>query len=237
MASEVTATNDKCIICKSDIAPGAKKCLKCNSRQDWLRFLDVGNTSISLLIAAVSVVALSADNIVKAIGYFSDSRKSTFTATLAEVGPKQLSVFISNRGPGAAVFKGQALCSIWPTEKAEMLYVGDGGKYHSSRYPKPTEVAGRYVYSYGDGDSTKIIAPGERQIFRLPFRELLVVGEKDLPKDIDEIKSYCHLHYTHENGSNDGVFRTIDSLNVAFFGLDQPDVQAAIASAAREKSK
>lgn len=50
MTDDVAAS--KCIVCISDINPGAKKCLKCNSRQDWLRYLDVGNTSISLLIAA-----------------------------------------------------------------------------------------------------------------------------------------------------------------------------------------
>jgi hypothetical protein len=237
MASEAVTTNDKCIVCKSDIAAEAKKCLKCNSRQDWLRFLDVGNTSISLLIAAVSVVALSADNIIKAIGYFSDSLKSSFTATLADVDPKQLSVFISNRGPGAAVFQGQALCSIWATEKAETLFVGENDKYYLSRYPKPGEVAGRYIYFYGDSGSATVIAPGQRQIFRLPFREIFVVGEKDLPRNQDEIKSYCTIDYKHENGNDDVLLRTVNSVNAVFFALDQPDVQAAIGSAARQKSK
>ena len=53
--------NEKCIVCKSDINAGAKKCLNCNSRQGWSRFLDVGNISLSLLIAAISVAALCAD--------------------------------------------------------------------------------------------------------------------------------------------------------------------------------
>ena len=134
-----------------------------------------------------------------AAAYLSDPLQSTFTATLAEVSPKQVSVFVSNRGPGAAVFQPHALCSIWATEKAETLQIGDGSKYHASRYPKPTEVAGRYIYLYGDDEgSAKISEPGKREVFKLDFRDLLVVGDKNLPAGRDEIKSYCTISYKHE---------------------------------------
>jgi hypothetical protein len=237
MTSEDVTPNQKCIVCKSDINAGAKKCLKCNSRQDWLRFLDVGNTSISLLIAAVSVVALCADKLASAINFLSDPMQSSFTATLAEVNPKQISVFVSNRGPGAAVFQPHALCSIWATEKAETLYVGEGNRYYESRYPKPAEVAGRYIYLYGDEDgSSTIIEPGQRQVFKLKFREMLLQG-KDVPDGRDEVKSYCTIMYKHENGRDEGLLRTIDSVNVSFFSLDSPGVQAAIDAAAAERKR
>lgn len=142
---------------------------------------------------------------------------------------------MSNRGPGAAVFQRHALCSIWATEKAETLYEGEEGRYYVSRYPKPAEIAGRYIYFYGDEDgSTTIIEPGQRQVFKLAFREMLLQG-KHVPEGRDEVKSYCTIMYKHENGRQEGLLRTIDSVNGMFFSLDSPGVQDAIDAAQRRK--
>lgn len=228
-------SSSQCIVCKSDILPGAKKCLKCSSRQDWLRFLDVGNTSLSLLIAAISVVALSAEHIGKAIGYLADPLKSSFTVTLTDVDTKQLSVFISNRGPGAAVFPGHALCSIWATDKAETLVVGEQGRSVASRYPRPEEVTGRYIYFFGAGNSTTVVEPGQRRLVTMPFRELKIPEGKDLPASRGEVKSYCFIDFSHENGEEDGLLRLVDSSRVSFFALDGPEVRAAV-TAVQSKS-
>lgn len=227
--------SNQCIICRSDILPGAKKCLKCNSRQDWLRFLDVGNTSLSLLVAAISVVALSAEHIGKAIGYLANPLKASFTVTLTDVDTKHLSVFISNRGPGAAIFPGHALCSIWATDKAETLMVGEKGSFVTSRYPKPEEVVGRYIYFFGLGNSTTVVQPGERRLVTMPFRELKIAEGKELPATRGEVKSYCFIDFSHENGEEDGLLRSVDSIRVSFFALDRPDV-GALLTAARSKS-
>ncbi len=234
--SESRPDQPHCIVCKSDILPGAKKCLKCGSRQDWLRFLDVGNTSVSLFIAAISVVALSAEHLTKAMGYFADPLRSTFTTTVTGIDPEKLTMFVSNRGPGAAVFPGHALCSMWPTQKLETLIGGDGS--YTSRNPKPSEVAGRYVFMYGNSDSTVIIEPGQRRVVTMPFRELKIVDGKDLPSTRDEVKSYCFIDFTHENGKRDGEIRFIDSIQAAFFALDQPKVQEKITEElARQKAR
>jgi hypothetical protein len=91
---------------------------------------------------------------------------------------------------------------------------------------------------YGDDEgSTTIIEPGKRQVFRLPFREMLVVGDKDQPAGRDEIKSYCTINYKHENGRDEGLLRIVDSVNAMFFSLDQPGAQAAISLASRRKSE
>ena len=66
---------------------------------------------------------------------------------------------------------------------------------------------------------------------------MLAVGDKDLPASRDEIKSYCTISYKHENGNDEGLLRIVDKVNAMFFSLDQPDVQAAISSAAKQKSQ
>lgn len=52
-----------CIECQEEIQKGARKCKVCNSFQDWRRFFDVGSMVLSLMVALVSVTALSAEKI------------------------------------------------------------------------------------------------------------------------------------------------------------------------------
>lgn len=41
----------QCIQCASEIPSAARKCVHCQSLQDWRRHIDIGNTSLALLIA------------------------------------------------------------------------------------------------------------------------------------------------------------------------------------------
>ena len=44
-----------CKVCKNNIVEGAKKCAHCGSYQGRLRYLGIGNTTLSLIIALISV--------------------------------------------------------------------------------------------------------------------------------------------------------------------------------------
>lgn len=46
----------KCIVCKEEIKEGAKKCLKCNSYQDWRHRVKDAESFLALLVALVSVI-------------------------------------------------------------------------------------------------------------------------------------------------------------------------------------
>lgn len=48
-----------CRTCKETIKAGARKCIHCESYQDWRRFLAVGNTTLSLLVALASVLGVA----------------------------------------------------------------------------------------------------------------------------------------------------------------------------------
>lgn len=44
-----------CWACRTSISPGAKKCITCDCFQGWRRFLDFSSTTLSLLIALITV--------------------------------------------------------------------------------------------------------------------------------------------------------------------------------------
>lgn len=46
----------RCRTCQHELPPRAKRCLKCDSFQDWRRFFSMGSVVLSLLIALFSVL-------------------------------------------------------------------------------------------------------------------------------------------------------------------------------------
>jgi hypothetical protein len=45
----------QCIVCQEDIRKMARKCIHCDSFQDWRRYLNFSNTVLALLVALLSV--------------------------------------------------------------------------------------------------------------------------------------------------------------------------------------
>lgn len=48
----------ECIVCKSDIAAGAIKCVHCGSYQNFRRYIVLGNTALSLIVALSAVLTV-----------------------------------------------------------------------------------------------------------------------------------------------------------------------------------
>ena len=46
----------QCLTCASDIHSNAKKCVECGSFQDFRRYLSIGNTTLSMLVALMSAI-------------------------------------------------------------------------------------------------------------------------------------------------------------------------------------
>lgn len=220
----------ECIDCKSKVPYGARKCLTCGSRQDWRRFLDFGNTSATLVIAAMSVLALGSQHLISVYDWFADSERGGLSVKITSVNSDRISLFVDNDGPGSVVFNQSALCSIWPTHKSSTLWTfGRPGepKVMQTRYPTSEEVVGRYVYFYGQ-DNPIILKPGFQQIFNLRRRKGIITEGKELLASSEAVKSYCTFSFLHENTSEDGIMEILDSLSVSFFALERTDVQEAL---------
>lgn len=232
----------KCIVCKSAINKGAKKCLACGSRQDFLRFFDVGNTSLGLLIAAFSVLALGADNFVKFANYFVDDERANFTVKLIAVSAKQMSVFVDNDGPGKAILTGYATCSILTTEPVEVAsqselpiepapdiqtgsdavevrhiyrFGGDGEANFGGGYTTPPpEVDGK---TPRNGDGPMIIEPNRSQIYKVPY---LWLETRPINPTLIDDGNVCEIPYFHENGKDEIYTQPLSKNDVVNFFRD-----------------
>ncbi len=156
-ATEADAAKPLCVVCKTSINAGARKCLTCGSWQGWLRFLDVGNTSLSLFIAAISVLALSADNIARLLNWYADKELADFTVQLTQANPDAITLMIDNDGPGSVAFRGMVSCDVFQTATVRELITLESNNF-SIRYPKPQEIVARTTFFYGK--NTEIISPG-----------------------------------------------------------------------------
>ena len=56
-----------CHFCQNKIHFDAVKCAKCQSYQDWRRYLMLGNTAFALLVAVITVVTLGGPSFIDAI--------------------------------------------------------------------------------------------------------------------------------------------------------------------------
>ncbi len=64
---EGVSSKKLCRICCEPIAAGARKCIHCDSFQDWRGNLGVSATVLSLLVALVSVLTASAPILTKTL--------------------------------------------------------------------------------------------------------------------------------------------------------------------------
>lgn len=91
-----------CSTCREPIRPGARKCTKCDSFQDWRRFLSVGTSALALIIALVSVTSALGPSIIR---MFQGEQSDLAILYVASVGDELL-LLASNRGTRPAVIHG-----------------------------------------------------------------------------------------------------------------------------------
>lgn len=97
-----------CLICAEPIAFAAKKCKYCGSYQDYRRHFTFSGTILSLLVALVSVLALSAPIIKSAL----EPKDASIKFVTATVDEKYIYVLVTNKGNEAGTFNGADLFYI-----------------------------------------------------------------------------------------------------------------------------
>jgi hypothetical protein len=87
---------------------GAKKCTKCDSFQDWRRYLPLGQNVLALLVALVSVVTLG-------VPVFKDAFKkdaSDIKVNFQSAGPSTITLLASNTGMRSGGIGGSFILTI-----------------------------------------------------------------------------------------------------------------------------
>ena len=92
-------TTKPCRICGEDIKLAARKCVHCDSWQDWRRFFAVTPLVASLVATCISVAAIAIPIIVSAIR----PPNSEFQVSFQADSPEELSILVANTGtrPGS----------------------------------------------------------------------------------------------------------------------------------------
>ena len=91
----------RCKSCKEKIKAGATKCPKCQSFQNWQRYLILGNTTLALLVALVSIVTLGGPPLINAIRDALPRSEDIIVQSLAEtsgVTAGNIQIVAYNRG-------------------------------------------------------------------------------------------------------------------------------------------
>lgn len=84
-----------CRTCREEIKPGARKCVRCDSYQDWRRFLSMSSSVLALLIALISVLTVAVPIIVVAV----HPNKSDLVVAVQDVSSaRTFRLFVSNQG-------------------------------------------------------------------------------------------------------------------------------------------
>ncbi len=73
-----------CRTCREPIHRGARKCTECESYQDWRRFAAIGDTSLSLVVAGLSVLTVLVPLVVRAL----EADEEEIVVSVAQVEPE-----------------------------------------------------------------------------------------------------------------------------------------------------
>ena len=140
-----------CNTCAEEIRLAANKCRHCGVYQSgWRRKLNIGNSTLSLLIALVSVLTVGAPilgNVIQSMKY----KKEYITASIVDNSPNGFKIYISNEGNGTGIIitRGYISMNVGNGRLAQYISIG----------------------SQNGDDSTLILRPGDKIIYRVGIRE------------------------------------------------------------------
>jgi hypothetical protein len=110
---ESLPTPFKCVICASELDVSAQKCLKCQTWQNWKRFVPASQLTIALLLSLISVISAT---VPPALGYFAN-HSHTYVRVLGEselqepgAYPQQsILVLVANNGKRPSIVKSASI--------------------------------------------------------------------------------------------------------------------------------
>ena len=162
-----------CKICLNDINFGAKKCTECGGFHDWRRFVDVGNTSISLVIALISVFTIFisvADNVWV--------EGENVHVNVIEVGGSQIALAVTNSGEESAVISPWALFSNEDVAAFGVNIINDSKQVTTDLVINPKEIQ---VLTAVVHPTMRIITKSEKDCF-LEIEVFNLNGDKRVEK-------------------------------------------------------
>ncbi len=189
------ASTTACRVCGEDIKAAAKKCVHCDSYQDWRGQLGLSTEVLSLLVALISVLTIAVPVFVNAFAV----ENSRFAFSFQRSEELAFTVFVSNEGTRPGVMSNYAVVSV----------KGDGGK-HFEVGAGPKDIAVRQV---------SVVKPGTSELITLyrlhngvPVTSYNSAADEKLP-DVSLWKNLrCELTFdvTNFDGSDESTAVPVD---------------------------
>lgn len=204
--------NEKtCLSCGSLIPVAASKCHRCGSFQNWKRHLDIGNSTLSLLIALFSVIGISStqlESLYNAI--WLGGNDNVVAAVITEINEDSINILLANEG-STSVTLDQVICNIYPLNPG----VGIQWSHELRRYlmPSKSDVGPQKTYFYRSPPI--LLLPDEHRVWSASLGEIRTVAEYNGPATYDPAKGQtakCFFHTQTATGSEKFNFIKLDPL-------------------------
>ena len=143
----------ECRVCREKIKAGARKCIHCDSFQNWLSFVPVSSTILSLLVALVGVSSALIPQLQRAF----TPQRSELAFRFQSASLKVVSRFVSNGGSRPA-----SVASGW-------LVIGNGKRGNTSE-----QVELSLVRSNVPIDAV-VVPPGQSELLFFAVRSTTVL--------------------------------------------------------------
>lgn len=204
-------SNKACRICGENIPAEAIKCRHCGSFQNWRRFLDVGQGTIALLIALISVVTLAVESGTRAFdNFFANPLAPSISGKILQLSIDEAELLFSNNGSSRGYLDEGALCRVPLVREGVDLVLNTG---ELIRYPRRDEVVGIYAVSYLTGQNARFLEADSGTQFKV--QRSGIFKEEGLPirDGATEVKGYCFVRWIGQDAGEDGAFLPISALD------------------------
>lgn len=129
----------ECRICREEIKEGAKKCTNCGAFQNWRRFIDLGNSTLALVIALFSVASIGVPYLVDALR--SNSARLIFSPVYWQGDKLGLAIENIGKGPGHV-------------KSASIFYLAESDRMNALEYAAKSD---KLDQSFFVGGSSRLI--------------------------------------------------------------------------------
>ena len=148
-----------CRLCQETIHLDAVKCAKCQSYQDWRRYLTIGNTAFALLVALITVVTVAGPHFIDAIIQFLPPRANIRATITSSYRQEQIFMRATNTGPISTVFgaHGQLILLHKDGEndtKEPVKFETRESDHHHTIEPGHTQVFFVYLWDSDNAETT-----------------------------------------------------------------------------------
>lgn len=202
-----------CILCASSIPISARKCVHCSSFQDWRRFIEIGNTSLALLIAFVTVLGALISTIYSSYSYITiNEYKPKFSISVRAITDRTIQILYSNLGQKSFFIDDGILCRI-PITHDDSEYIKKD-KLLRERYPKGNEVKSLHMLVYTSDISIQPLEAGASTIVEYKIHQKRPEKGTPFKTKSDKVMGYCSAHVIDILGKMHGNFIPVSEFDV-----------------------